>query len=135
MAELKLIRPDQRDRSTAQTPGMDRAEGVGACTAGATSIWSGHVTVGPGVKSGAHHHGEVESAIYIISGRARFRYGEHLENMVEANAGDFVYVPAYVVHQEINASDSEPVVMIVSRGSQENVVVNVDIPEAKEVQS
>lgn len=133
MAELKLIRPEQRDRSTAQTPGMDRAEGVGACTAGATSIWSGHVTVGPGVKSGAHHHGEVESAIYVISGRARFRYGDHLEHVVEANAGDFIYVPAYIVHQEINASDTEPVVMIVSRGSQENIVVNVDIPEAKEV--
>jgi uncharacterized RmlC-like cupin family protein len=132
MAELKLVRPDERDRSTAQTPGMDRAEGVGACTAGASAIWSGHVTVGPGVESGAHHHGEVESAIYIISGRARFRYGNHLENAVEASAGDFIYVPAYIVHQELNASSQEPVHMIVSRGSQENVVVNVDIPEAKE---
>ncbi|HEY7269099.1 MAG TPA: cupin domain-containing protein [Dehalococcoidia bacterium] len=132
MAELKLIRPGERDRSTAQTPGMDRAEGVGACTAGASNIWSGHVAVGPGVKSGAHHHGEVESAIYIISGKARFRYGEHLENVVEAKAGDFIYVPAFIVHQELNASADEPVLMIVSRGSQENIVVNVDIPEAKE---
>jgi uncharacterized RmlC-like cupin family protein len=132
MAELKLIRPGERDRSTAQTPGMDRAEGVGACTAGASYIWSGHVAVGPGVKSGAHHHGEVESAIYIISGKARFRYGEHLENVVEAKAGDFIYVPAFIVHQELNASADEPVLMIVSRGSQENIVVNVDIPEAKE---
>ncbi len=88
--------------------------------------------MGPGVKSGAHHHGEVESAIYIISGDARFRYGDHLEHTVVARAGDFIFVPAYIVHQEINASDSEPVLMVVSRGSQENVVVNVDIPEAKE---
>jgi uncharacterized RmlC-like cupin family protein len=130
---MKLIRPGERDHSTAQTPGMDRAEGVGACTSGASTIWSGHVTVGPGVKSGAHHHGEVESAIYIISGRARFRYGDHLENVVEANAGDFIYVPAFIVHQELNASADEPVTMIVSRGSQENIVVNVDIPEAREV--
>jgi uncharacterized RmlC-like cupin family protein len=84
------------------------------------------------VKSGAHHHGEIESAIYIISGRARFRYGEHLEHIIEANAGDFIYVPPYIVHQEINASEAEPVEMIVTRGSQENIVVNVDIPEAKE---
>jgi len=132
MPEMRVVRPNERDRSTAQTPGMDRAEGVGACTVGASSIWAGHVTVGPGVKSGAHHHGEVESAIYIISGKARFRYGERLENNIEAGAGDFIYVPAYIVHQEINASSQEPVEMIVTRGSQENIVVNVEIPEAKE---
>lgn len=132
MPEMRVVRPNERDRSTAQTPGMDRAEGVGACTVGASSIWAGHVTVGPGVKSGAHHHGEVESAIYIISGKARFRYGERLENNIEAGAGDFIYVPAYIVHQEINASSQEPVEMIVTRGSQENIVVNVEIPEARE---
>jgi uncharacterized RmlC-like cupin family protein len=132
MAEVRVIHPNECDRSTAQTPGMDRAEGVGAKTAGASTIWSGHVTVGPGVKSGAHHHGEVESAIYIISGNARFRYGDHLEHTVEATAGDFIFVPAWIIHQEINASDNEPVLMVVSRGSQDNVVVNIDIPEAKE---
>jgi len=132
MPEMRVVRPNERDRSTAQTPGMDRAEGVGACTVGASSIWAGHVTVGPGVKSGAHHHGEVESAIYIISGKARFRYGERLENNIEAGAGDFIYVPAYIVHQEINASSQEPVEMIVTRGSQENIVVNIEIPEARE---
>jgi uncharacterized RmlC-like cupin family protein len=82
MAEMRVVRPNERDRSTAQTPGMDRAEGVGACTVGASGIWAGHVTVAPGVKSGAHHHGEIESAIYIISGRARFRYGERLEHVL-----------------------------------------------------
>jgi uncharacterized RmlC-like cupin family protein len=133
MSELRIVHPSERDRSTAQTPGMDRAEGVGACTVGASSIWAGHVTVGPGVKSGAHHHGQVESAIYIISGKARFRWGERLENVVEANTGDFVFVPAYLVHQEINANADEPVQMIVTRGSQENVVVNVEIPEARDL--
>lgn len=132
MGDLRVVRPHERDKSTSQTPGMDRAEGVGARTAGASSIWAGHVTVGPGVRSGAHHHGGTESAIYVISGRARFRYGERLEQNIEAGAGDFIYVPAYIVHQEINASSSEPVEMIVSRSSQENIVVNVDLPEAKE---
>jgi uncharacterized RmlC-like cupin family protein len=132
MAEVKVIHPGECDRSTAQTPGMERAEGIGAKTAGASTIWSGHVTVGPGVKSGAHHHGDIESAIYVISGHARFRFGDHLEQTVEAGPGDFIFVPARIVHQEINASGTEPVTMVVSRGSQENVVVNVDIPEAKE---
>ncbi len=129
-AELRVVRAADRDRSTAQTPGMDRAEGIGAKTVGATSIWVGHVTVGPGVSSGAHHHGEVESAIYIISGRARFRYGERLEQSAECGPGDFIFVPPNLVHQEINASGSSPIEMIVARSSQENIVVNVEVLDA-----
>jgi uncharacterized RmlC-like cupin family protein len=128
MNEVRVIKPEQRDTSTAQTPGMNRAEGCGATTTGAQKLWVGHVHVGEGVRSGPHHHGEVESAIYIISGRARFRYGESLEHSIEAAAGDFIFVPPYLVHQEINASGEEPVDMVVSRSSQENVVVNVDLP-------
>jgi uncharacterized RmlC-like cupin family protein len=81
------------------------------------------------VRSGPHHHGELESVIYLISGSARFRYGERLEHAVEAQAGDFVFVPPYLVHQEINVSDDFQVEMIVARSSQENIVVNVDVPE------
>ncbi len=129
MAELRVVRASERDRSTAQTPGMDRAEGVGGKTVGAERIWLGYVSLGPGVKSGAHHHGEVESAIYIISGNARFRFGDRLERAVEAGPGDFVFVPPYLVHQETNASDQASVEMIVGRSSLENIVVNVEIAE------
>jgi uncharacterized RmlC-like cupin family protein len=132
MPELKVVRPPQRDRSTAQTPGMDRAEGIGARTTGATAVWAGHVTIAAGVRSAPHHHGDQESGIYIIRGRARFRFGERLEKSVEAGPGDFIFVPPHAVHQEINASASEPIEMIVVRSGQENVVVNVDLPEAKE---
>jgi uncharacterized RmlC-like cupin family protein len=128
MHEVRVIKPHQRDASTAQTPGMFRAEGAGAKTVGAQNIWVGHVSVDKGVRSGPHHHGELESVIYVISGRAQFRYGERLEHSVEAEAGDFVFVPPYLVHQEINASDDEAVDMVVARSSQENVVVNVDLP-------
>jgi uncharacterized RmlC-like cupin family protein len=107
---------------------MARAEGVGAKTCDASGLWVGHVHVGEGVRSGPHHHGALESAIYLISGSARFRFGEKLEHVVEAQAGDFVFVPPYLVHQEINASADQPVDMIVARNSQENVVVNVDLP-------
>jgi uncharacterized RmlC-like cupin family protein len=129
MSEVRIVKPDQRDTSTAQTPGMHRAEGCGAKTVGAQSIWVGHVHMDEGVRSGPHHHGEVESVIYLIKGRARFRFGEKLENVVEAEAGDFVFVPPYLVHQEINADSNDGIDMIVSRSSQENVVVNVDVPE------
>jgi uncharacterized RmlC-like cupin family protein len=130
MSEVRVIKPDQRDTSTAQTPGMNRAEGCGASPTGAEKLWVGHVHVGEGVSSGPHHHGEVESAIYIISGSARFRFGDKLENVVEAQAGDFVFVPPYLVHQEINASSDEAVDMVVARSSQENVVVNVEVEGA-----
>ena len=130
--QVRVVRPADRDRSTAQTPGMDRAEGVGPNTVGAENMWVGHVTIDKSVRFGPHHHGEIESAIYIISGHARFRYGERLENVVEAESGDFIFVPPFIVHQEINASSDAPVAMIVARSSQENIVVNVDLPEGVE---
>jgi uncharacterized RmlC-like cupin family protein len=128
MAEVKVVKPDQRDASTAQTPGMLRAEGCGGSTVGTQHIWVGHVTVNEGVRSGPHHHGEVESVIYVVSGKARFRYGDNLEHSVDAEPGDFVFVPPHLVHQEVNASDEEPVLAVVARSSLENVVVNVDLP-------
>ncbi|HEX5370115.1 MAG TPA: cupin domain-containing protein, partial [Dehalococcoidia bacterium] len=101
-----------------------------ASTVGAEKLWVGHVSVDNGVRSGPHHHGELESVIYVISGHARFRYGDNLEHTIEAEAGDFVFVPPYLVHQEINASTNEAVNMVVARSSQENIVVNVDLPNA-----
>ncbi len=130
MAEVRVVKPGERDASTAQTPGMHREEACGAKTVGAEKLWVGHVHVGEGVRSGPHHHGELESVIYVISGNARFRFGDNLEHTVEATAGDFVFVPPYLVHQEINASADAAVDMVVARSSQENVVVNVDVPGA-----
>ena len=127
--ELRVVRPQERDRGTAQTPGMRREAGVAGSTVGAQKLWLGHVTMAPGVKSGAHHHGPVESALYILSGRARFRSGPRLEQAFAAGPGDFVFVPPKVVHQELNMDDNTPVEMIVGRSGQENVVVNVDVEE------
>jgi uncharacterized RmlC-like cupin family protein len=129
MADLRVVRPGDRDKGTAQTPGMQREAGVAATTVGAEQLWVGYVTMAPGAKSGAHHHGPVESAIYIISGRARFRFGSKLEHTVEAGPGDFVFVPPEAVHQELNADPNAPIEMIVSRNGQENIVVNVDVEE------
>jgi uncharacterized RmlC-like cupin family protein len=130
MDELKVVRADERDCGTAQTPGMDRQAGVSKSTSGAERLWMGHVTVGPGVRSGAHHHGHLESGIYIISGQARFRYGASLEHAVEAGPGDFVFVPPQLVHEEMNLSADEPVLMVVARDHQEGLVINVEVPDA-----
>ncbi len=130
MDDVRVVRPHERDPGTAQTPGMRREAGVAASTVGASKLWVGHVTMAPGAKSGAHHHGPVESAIYIISGRARFRFGSRLKHTVEAGPGDFVFVSPRAVHQEINADADAPIEMIVARSGQENVVVNVEVQES-----
>lgn len=77
--------------------------------------------------TGAHHHGELESVIYVVSGRARMRWGEQLEFVAEAGPGDFIYVPPFVPHQEINASTDEPLACVIVRSDQEPIVVNLAI--------
>jgi len=82
-------------------------------------------------KTGAHHHGPVESVIYVVSGRARMRWGDRLEFVADAGPGDFIYVPPYVPHQEINASDEAPLSCVIVRSGQEAVVVNLDLPNVE----
>ncbi|MEX0751158.1 MAG: cupin domain-containing protein [Dehalococcoidia bacterium] len=127
MNDVVIVRPAERDASTAQTAGMSRVAGVAASTCGASGVWMGEVVTEPGFQSGAHHHGDVESAIYVVSGTIRFRWGARLEHSADGLAGDFIFVPANVVHTEANTSEREPLVLIVARGGQENVVVNVDL--------
>ena len=114
---------------------MTRAAAITHATAGAHKLWAGTVVVQPDAKTGVHHHGELETVLYIVKGRARFRWGEKLEYVDEAGPGDFIYVPPWVPHQEINARNDEPVEAVVVRSGQEPVVVNLDIaspePEAK----
>ena len=96
--------------------------------AGANKLWAGTVNIHPNAKTAPHHHGELESIIYIISGRARMRWGERLEFVAEAGPGDFIFVPPFVPHQEINANPNEPLSCVVVRSDHEPVVVNLDIP-------
>ena len=69
--------------------------------------------------------------IYVVSGRARMRWGERLEFTAEAGPGDFIYVPPYVPHQEINASTDETLSCVLVRSGQEAVVVNLDLEPAE----
>jgi uncharacterized RmlC-like cupin family protein len=95
---VRVVRSGELDINTAQTPGMNRAAAI------------------------------IESVIYVVSGKARMRWGDKLEFVAEAGPGDFIYVPPYVPHQEINASDTEPLSCVLCRSGQEPVVVNLDIP-------
>jgi uncharacterized RmlC-like cupin family protein len=124
---IRIIRAGELDTNTPQTPGMSRAAAITHATAGANKLWAGAVVVQPNAKTGAHHHGELETVLYIVKGRARFRWGEHLEFVEEADPGDFIYVPPFVPHQEINARTDMPVEAVVVRSGQEPIVVNLDI--------
>jgi uncharacterized RmlC-like cupin family protein len=124
---VQVIRGDQLDPNTAQTPGMERAAAINAARVGAQKIWAGTVKIAPDAKTGAHHHGDLESVIYVLRGRARMRWGEALEFVAEAGPGDFIFVPPFVPHQEINAGTDEPLECVLMRSGGEAVVVNLDI--------
>ncbi len=82
-------------------------------------------TVLPGAATGAHHHGDQETILYVVEGVARYRWGERLEHVVEAGPGDFVFIPAHTVHQEINATADSPTVWAVTRSGTDPIVVNL----------
>lgn len=124
---IRVVHSGELDLNTPQTPGMTRAAAITHARAGANKLWAGTVVVEPDAKTGAHHHGELETVLYIIRGRARFRWGEKLEYFAEADPGDFIYVPPFVPHQEMNASRDMPVEAVVVRSGQEPIVVNLDI--------
>jgi uncharacterized RmlC-like cupin family protein len=128
---VKVIPGDSLDPNTPQTPGMNRAAAIDFARAGAQKIWAGTVKIFPNAKTGAHHHGALESVIYVLKGRARMRWGERLEYVAEAGPGDFIFVPPYVPHQEINASPDEPLECVLVRSDNEAVVVNLDIEPAE----
>jgi uncharacterized RmlC-like cupin family protein len=124
---VRVIPGGSLDPNTAQTPGMDRKAAINLARAGAHKLWAGTVSIKPDAKTGAHHHGALESVIYVVRGRARMRWGERLEFVAEAGPGDFIFVPPYVPHQEINASASEPLECVLVRSDNEAVVINLDI--------
>jgi len=128
---VRVVRHDQLDPNTPQTPGMFREAAVSSASVGAEKIWAGTVQIQPGAQTGPHHHGPLESVICVLRGRAWMRWGDRLEFASEAGPGDFIYVPPHVPHQEINASEDEPLSCVVVRGDQEPVVVNLAIPEVR----
>ena len=124
---VKIVSAGDLDPNTPQTPGMARAAAITHARTGASKLWAGTVVVQPDAKTGPHHHGELETVLYIVRGRARMRWGDRLEFSGEAGPGDFIYVPPFVPHQEINALVDQPCEAVVVRSGQEPIVINLDI--------
>ena len=132
---VRVIPADSLDSNTPQTPGMNRAAAIDFARAGAQKLWAGAVSIHAGAKTGAHHHGALESVIYVVRGNARMRWGEALEFTAEAGPGDFIFVPPYVPHQEINASRDETLECVLVRSDGQATAVNLDIEPVEKPQA
>ena len=121
------ITPSQRSTSVGQNNDMERSIAVSAETVGSIGLYSSVVTTGPGGRTRIHHHGECETSIFVLSGRARYTWGPTgLEEAMEAGSGDFIYIPAGEIHVEENASATEPLVVVLTRNCPGSVVHYVD---------
>jgi len=123
---IRIVKPHEFDARTPQTPGMQRVAAISRELAGSQGLWAGITIVAPQVASGVHHHGDTETIIYVVSGRGLMRWGEHMEFEQEVEPGDFIYVPPFVPHQEVNNSPDTPSQWVIVRNSQEPVVVNLE---------
>jgi uncharacterized RmlC-like cupin family protein len=131
---VRVIGSDHLDQNTPQTPGMLRAAAIDFKRVGSKKLWAGTVLINPNARTGAHHHGALESVIYVVRGVARMRWGERLEYVAQAEAGDFIFVPPYVPHQEINALKDTALECVLVRSDNESVVVNLNIEAAERVE-
>ncbi len=123
---VRVVKPHQFDANTPQTPGMQRVAAVSRQLAGAVGLWAGVTIVAPATASGVHHHGELETIIYVVSGHGKIRWGAKMEHEQAVEPGDFIYVPPFVPHQEINPSPDTPSQWVIVRNAQEPVVVNLE---------
>jgi uncharacterized RmlC-like cupin family protein len=121
------VTPAQRLTSVGQHAGMERSIAISARTTGSASIYSSIVTTAPGAKTRIHHHGTCETSIYVLEGRAHYTWGPTgVEQAMDAQAGDFVYIPAGEIHVEENANGHRPLVVVLTRNCPDSHVVYLD---------
>src|SRR6202162_346863 len=123
-ATIHIISPAQFDFGTAQTPGSERRAAIAPALGIASAIWGGLFEVAPGSRTGIHHHGEQDTIAYVLSGTCEIRWGIKGESAARAKAGDFIHVPAFLLHMEINPSKLEPFRWVVVRSTATPIVVN-----------
>jgi len=122
---LTVVHPDAFDPGTAQTPGSQRFAAISRGHGITTNLWGGTFLVEAGARTGIHHHGTQETIVYVLEGEALVRWGEHGASEVRVRAGDFLHVPAFTPHMEINLSEEKPFRWIVVRSTPEPIVVNL----------
>ena len=124
---VTVVRAKSLDMAMRGPSGTGRASAFDFTGSGGRETWIGTVTLQPKAKTGAHHHGRHEVAVYVVKGRSEIRWGERLEFAAEVGPGDFVYFAPYVPHQERNLDASETLDFVVVRSDNERIVVNLDV--------
>jgi uncharacterized RmlC-like cupin family protein len=114
-------------KTAAASSGAGRATAFDFAGTGGKEIWIGTVTLRANAKTGAHHHGRTEVAVYVVRGRSQIRWGERLEFAAEVGPGDFVYFAPYVPHQERNLDASETLDFVVVRSNSDGIAINLDV--------
>ena len=122
---VRVVKPHQFDDQTAQTTGIRRLAAISQVLVGSEALWAGLMLAEPDTASSVHHHGPLETVVYVLSGLSKVRWGSRLEHEVDLEAGDFLFIPPYVPHQEINPSPDQPTQWVVVRSGREAVVVNL----------
>ena len=124
-AAIHIVSPAQFDSGTTQTPGSERRAAIAPALGIASVIWGGLFQVEPGSRTGIHLHGQQETIAYVLSGICEVRWGEKGESSARAKSGDFIHVPAFLPHMEINPSKLEPFRWVVVRSTATPVVINL----------
>jgi uncharacterized RmlC-like cupin family protein len=124
-AAVRVIKPLDLDHQTPQTAGMHRLAAISHVLVESNALWAGVMLAEPNTASSVHHHGPLETVVYVLSGRSRVRWGPRLEREVDLEPGDFVFIPPYVPHQEINPSPDQPTQWVVVRSGGEAIVVKL----------
>jgi uncharacterized RmlC-like cupin family protein len=122
---IRVVQPYQFSKGTSQTPGSLRLAAVSSELGILSALWGGTFRVEPGAQTGIHHHGSQETVVYVLEGESYVQWGQKGEHAVTVRAGDFLHVPAWLVHREINRSQDVPFRWIVVRSSSEPIVVNL----------
>lgn len=121
------VTPADRHTTVGQHAGMERSIAISKPTVGSERLYSSIVSTAPGDRTRIHHHGDCETSIYIVSGEAHYTWGPTgLEQTMDAETGDFIYIPAREIHVEANASTSEPLVVVLTRNCPDSHVVYFD---------
>jgi uncharacterized RmlC-like cupin family protein len=125
---LHHVAPLGLSGDTAQTAGMTRIEAISGRTVGSRALWMGETHVAAATASGNHHHGESETAIYVVRGKPVFVFLDEqtgAETRLETKPGDYVFVPPWVPHREENPDPANVAVVVIARTTQEAIVVNL----------
>jgi uncharacterized RmlC-like cupin family protein len=112
---VKIVKPSSEERQTPR--GVLGGAEISQATTGATNLYMAVFRVPAGARSRPHYHEACESAVYLLSGRLEVRWGDQLEEVVELEPRDMVYVPPRETHILRNLSDAEPAEYVVARDS------------------